>query len=99
MTTHVTGFDFPSPDAWTRARDRYVEDLTEEERHVFYKASLETIYYDASVSEKQHAASSTSRSIVAKIQPLVEAIDGYGKALDVYANTYPLILCPLWGEH
>ena len=33
-----------------------------------------------------------------KIQPLVAAIDQYGKALDVFANAYPLVMSPLWGR-
>ena len=88
----------PSHDAWTRARDRFIEDLSEHERHIYYKASLETIYYDASASEKLHAESSTTRNIISKIQPLVEAVDQYSEALNVYANTYPLITSPLWGS-
>jgi hypothetical protein len=29
---------------------------------------------------------------------LVDAIDDYGKALDVYSNTYGLVMSPLWGS-
>ena len=92
------GTILPLQDAWTRARDRYVEDLSEEEKHIYYQASLEMIYYDASASEKAHAVSSTARNAVKKIQPLVEAIQQYGQALDVYTNTYPLVIAPLWGS-
>ncbi|KAL9035547.1 MAG: hypothetical protein Q9180_004806, partial [Flavoplaca navasiana] len=33
-----------------------------------------------------------------KLQPMIAAIEQYGKALDVYANAYPLVLSPLWGS-
>ena len=89
---------FPSQDAWVLARDRYVEDLSEEEKHIYYQASLETILYDASAAEKTHKAKSRGRNYVADIQPLVDSIDQYGKALDIYSNMYPLVLSPLWGS-
>lgn len=85
-------------DAWTRARDRYVEDLSEEEKPIFLDASIENIFYTASVAQKTHQSSSVGRRIGSKLQPVVAAIDQYGKALDVYANTSSLIMCPLWGS-
>lgn len=89
----------PSIDAWTRARERYVEDLSEEEREIYSKASTERIFYDASAAEKTHKANSSSRRFATqKLKPLVDAIEEYGKALDVYANAYALVLCPLWGS-
>ena len=88
----------PLIDAWTRARERYVEDLSEEEREI-YKAPPESIFYDASAAEKTHRAHSASRRFATeKLKPLVGAIEEYGKAIDVYANAYALILCPLWGS-
>lgn len=87
-----------SQDAWTRARDRYVEDLSEEEKPMYYQASLEMIFYDASAAQKQHQARSKSLEIVKRLQPLGTAIEQYGQALDVYANAYPLALSPLWGS-
>ena len=88
----------PSEDAWTRARDHYIEDLTEGEKQIYYKASPETLLYDASASEKLHAASSNTRNVMQRLQPFVDAIDQYGQALDVYSNAYPLVLSPLWGS-
>ena len=88
----------PAQDAWTRARDRFVEDLTEEEKQLYYKGSLEMIYYDASTAQKRHEETSTSKHLVDKLQPLVSAIDQYSEALDVYSNAYPLALSPLWGS-
>lgn len=89
---------FPSTDAWVRARDRYTADLNEDEKELYYKASLEEILYDVSAVEKLHGTRSSSRSFVQKLQPLVQAIEQYGEALDVYSNTYPLVLSSLWGS-
>lgn len=91
-------FNLASTDAWTRARDRFIEGFDNEEAAIYQDASLETIFYDASAAEKRHGATSMTRRYVGKLQPLVDAIDQYGKALDVYANTYSLVMCPLWGS-
>ena len=88
----------PSQDAWSRARNRYIEDLTHEEKELYMKATPETIFYDASAAEKSHEASSTSRGLMYRLQPFVAAIEQYGHALDVYSNAYPLALSPLWGS-
>jgi len=40
---------------------------------------------------------SKSRSISRKIQPLISAIDQYGKVLNVFSNASPGVLCSLWG--
>ena len=89
-------------DAWTKARERYVEDLNDEERVLFAKGSkitLEATFYDASAAEKSHRFSSRTRKFTSRILlPLVEAIEQYDKALDVYANASPSVLCPLWGS-
>ena len=88
---------FPD-DAWMRARNRYTEDLTDQEKRLYLQASPELIFYDASAAEKRHGATSTSRGLMKKLQPFVAAIEQYGQALDVYSNAYPLALSPLWGS-
>ena len=88
----------PCPDAWTRAKSRYVEDLTHAEKQFYMQASPETIFYDASAAEKRHEAISTSRRLMHKLQPFVAAIEQYGQALDVYSNASTLALSPLWGS-
>lgn len=100
MATKPTGSTVPFKDeAWSIARDRYTKDLTDEEKQSINTATLETIYYDASAAEKAHQASSNSRGLFeVKIKPFVTAIEQYGEALDIYSNSYSLILCPLWGS-
>ena len=93
MATHL-----PAQDAWSRARNRYIEDLTQEEKQSYLQATPETIFYDASAAEKRHEASSHSRGLMNKLQPFVAAIEQYGRALDIYSNAFPLALSPLWGS-
>ena len=81
-----------------RARDRYVEELSREETALYETASPESIFYDASAMEKAHISSSASLEIADKLQSVITAIEQYGKALDVYANAYSLVLSPLWGS-
>lgn len=92
------GTVLPHQDAWIRARDRYAEDLTTEERAMFNAATIETVFYDASAAEKKHAASSKTRDLMSKLDPFITAIEQYGEAIDVYSNAYPLVLSPLWGS-
>lgn len=92
------GSPVAASDAWIRARDRYVEDLNEEEQHRYFKASPESLLDDASASEKFHGTNSTARSVIEKLQPLVGAIEQYGEAVDVFSSTYSLALGPIWGS-
>ena len=88
----------PHQDAWARVKARYTEDLSEEEKHLFYQATPESLLYDASAAEKTHREESTSRSVMEKLQPMIATIEEYGKAMDIYSNIYPLALSPLWGS-
>ena len=85
------------PDAWTRACNRFTEDLSEEEKRLYFQATPETIFYEASAVDKISHDSSHTRKFFKKLQPFVESIEQYGAALDVISNTYPLVMSPLWG--
>lgn len=85
-------------DPWELARDRYLEDLSEDEKALFEKATIENIFYGASTAQKLHEADSKTRLAARKLKPLVAALEQYGKALDVYSNASPTIMCPLWGS-
>ena len=94
-----TPYTIPSIDAWTRARERFTEDLSLEEKELYSKATANSVFYGASAAEKTHKANSSSRRFATeKLRPLVGAIVEYGKALDIYSNAYPLVLSPLWGS-
>lgn len=88
----------PHEDAWIRARDRYFEDLSREERAMYEHATPESIFYDASAAEKVHRSNSVGLNVAKKLQPLIAAIEQYGQALDVFSNAYPLVMSPLWGS-
>ena len=85
-------------DAWIRARNQFVNDLSEEEQRTFFKASPESLLDDAVAAERSHAERSTTRNIMEKLQPFVAAVEQYGTAIDVYSNTYSLALGPIWGS-
>lgn len=75
-----------------------MEDLDEDEKKAFKTASIENLFYSASAAQKDHKEKSRSRALSSKLEPLVSAIDQYGRALDVYSNTYSLAMSPLWGS-
>lgn len=97
MSAIRTALPFPTQ-PWEAARDEFIEGLSAEEKQRFSTAKLENIFYDASASQKRYAKSSRSWAIQERLSPLLDGIDDYGKALDVYSNSYGLILCPIWGS-
>ncbi|KAF1998479.1 hypothetical protein P154DRAFT_439146 [Amniculicola lignicola CBS 123094] len=97
MTNVRTGLPFPTQ-PWEVAKARFLEGLSQEEVRRFKNATLENLFYDASATQKKHAKGSRTWVIQERITSLVDGIQDYGKALDVFSNTYPLVLCPLWGS-
>src|SRR2546429_465897 len=85
-------------DPWSLAWNRYMEDLSEEEKKLFGNASLENLFHSASVAQKEHEEKSKSRALYTRLEPFIAAIDQYAAALDVYSNSCSLIMSPLWGS-
>lgn len=84
-------------EAWVTARDRFIEDLSEEEKALYFNATLENIFYTASNAERSNAAS-VSRRLATNLSRFLDSINQYGDALDVYANASSTFLCPIWGS-
>jgi hypothetical protein len=85
-------------DAWTVARNRYLETLDPTERLLFHEATIENLYYSTSVINSADSKSSKVRRAIEAVQPLVDKIESYGKAMDAYANISPTFLSPIWGS-
>ena len=85
-------------DPWEIAKTRFLEGLDENERTLFNEATIENLYYDASNVEREDRKESRTRKILCNLQPLLSAIEDYGKALDAYANIAPTYLAPIWGS-
>ncbi|KAF2279072.1 uncharacterized protein EI97DRAFT_484903 [Westerdykella ornata] len=97
MSAILTALPFPTR-PWETAKAQFLEQLTPEEKQCFESATLENIFYQTSAAQKRHANGSNSWAMQERISSLVDAIEEYGKALDVYANAFPLVLSPLWGS-
>ena len=80
---------------WQTAHAAYMKDLNSEEQALFATATLDNLLVTTDAAQKQHKDESKSRCIFNKLQPLVDAIDQYGRALDAYANTYSLAMGPI----
>jgi hypothetical protein len=83
---------------WEAAKAKFLEGLSPEETIRFKDATLENLFYDASVAQKKHAHDNRVWLLQERISPLVDAIEDYGKACDVFANTNGLVLSPIWGS-
>lgn len=87
-----------SLDAWEIAKARFLNDLDERERATFNDATAENIFYAASNVQREDQKGSKTRSVLENIQPLVSAVEDYGKAMDTFANISSLYLAPIWGS-
>lgn len=97
MSSIRTSLPIPTQ-PWEAAKSRFLDGLSPEETKRFNDATLENLFYDASAAQKKHAHNSKTWLRQERLSSLVDAIDDYGKALDVFANTYGLILSPIWGS-
>lgn len=97
MDSTSTGLGVPVG-PWEIAKARFMTDLTDSEKAIFQKASLENLFYASSVACKDYDANSKLPKFSKKLQPMIECIDAYGKALDVFSNASPIFLCPIWGS-
>lgn len=84
---------------WERAKNRFLEDLGVEERRTFQSATLETIFHQAEVEYRGYQQSSKLQACRHRLQPLLDALNAYGKGLDVISSTgtVSMIMAPLWG--
>jgi len=85
-------------DPWEIAKTRFFKGLDENERTLFNEATIENLYYGASNVEREDQKESRTRTILRNLQPLLSAVEDYGKALDAYANIAPTYLAPIWGS-
>jgi hypothetical protein len=85
-------------DPWKIAKARFLERLDDQERKLFNEATIENLYYSTSNLERQDQKESKSRAVLRELQPLISAVEDYGKALDTYANIAPTYLAPIWGS-
>ena len=85
-------------DPWESARMLFVKDLSIEEQKLFETSTLNNLLENAIAAQKEHEENSHSRTISKKLEPFVSAIDQYGRALDMFSNTYSIAMAPLWGS-
>jgi hypothetical protein len=84
--------------SWEIAQARFIEDLPEEEKVIFQEATLENLFKATSAAYKKYIEESKLQAFSKKIQPLLENIEAFGHAMDVFANASSLIISPLWGS-
>jgi hypothetical protein len=83
---------------WEAAKARFLEGLSSEDIQRFKEATLENLFFSGSAAQKRHAHDSRSWLMQDRLSSLVDAVDDYGKALDVYPNACGLIISPIWGS-
>ncbi|KAE9367461.1 hypothetical protein N431DRAFT_348615, partial [Stipitochalara longipes BDJ] len=84
--------------AWELAKARFLDGLDDTEKAMFTEATAENVFYQASNVQRDDSRDSKSRAILQTMQPLISAVDDYGKAMDTFANISSLYLAPIWGS-
>jgi hypothetical protein len=87
-----------SRDAWDIAKACFLEGLNDKEKATYNEATAENILYAASNIQREDQIESKTRSLLANLQPLVSAVEDYGKAMDTFANISSVYLAPIWGS-
>ena len=82
---------------WQIAKSCFLDGLSTEERNLFNSASLENLFYQSSGTFERYKIDSKLWRAQIKLQPLLDAFEEYGKALDVFANMSSLVMVPIWG--
>ena len=79
---------------------KVAQDLSDAEKNnlLFSAASPEYLLAGTLLSYQRHEANSKSFRLIKALEPFVSIVRDYGAALDVLANTYSLVLSPLWGS-
>ena len=85
-------------DPWAQACENFKDDLSDEEKRIFSAASPENLLEGTLLSYQRHKANSKSLKLIKTLEPFISIVRDYGAALDVLANTYSLVLSPLWGS-
>lgn len=83
---------------WEAAKKKFLEGLSPEQAKQFHNATIENLFYSASAAQKKHAQGSKSWMMQERLTSLVDGIDDYGKALDVYSNAAATVMGSIWGS-
>jgi hypothetical protein len=98
MANPVTTIALPL-EPWTNAKNSFLDSLPDgADRTIFQEANVENMFYTASAGFQHHESNSKIAKARKKMMPVLESIEGYGKALDVLSQSSASILCPLWGS-
>jgi hypothetical protein len=84
---------------WETAKAKFLDGLSAEEVSRYQVATIEDMFYKSDVIHKKYAQESKTCRLQERISSLVDAISDYSKALDVYVNSYGLILSPAMGQY
>ncbi|RFU35207.1 hypothetical protein B7463_g1158, partial [Scytalidium lignicola] len=89
--------DIPRKGAWDLARAQYLDRLSKHDRQQLEIATVDDVKQEILNLEKWYASKYRGKPIMKCLQILVVSLDSYGKAIDVFVNTSPLFLAPIWG--
>ena len=87
--------------AWAAARDRVLLDptLSKEEKAWLESMSVEKVINEIKELDSQYAQASNSRKIMKAINPLLEGLQRFAPAMDVFSNADPNgVLSLVWGS-
>jgi len=91
MATTATWLDA----AFQSAKDEFLGSLANTAKFDFKSATVKDVYAAAQDIERQQAKTKTFRGL-ARIRPLLKALEDYAGVLDAFAQIKPDLLCLIW---
>ncbi|KAK8430558.1 hypothetical protein IWX49DRAFT_636079 [Phyllosticta citricarpa] len=90
----------PQIEPFERAKELFLDKLSEEQRHVYGNATPENLFYQANVIHRGYQRASKLQSCRTALMPLVRIVEGYGSALDTWSNAgfVNTFMAPIWGS-
>ncbi len=91
MATTATWLD----SAFQSAKDEFLGSLANIAKFDFKSATVKDVYAAVQDIEREQAKTKTFRGL-ARIRPLLKALEDYAGILDIFAQIKPDLLCLLW---
>ncbi|KAK8242230.1 hypothetical protein IWZ00DRAFT_513656, partial [Phyllosticta capitalensis] len=90
----------PHIEPFERAKRLFLDQLSEDERLLYEKATPENLFYHAKMFHDGYQRSSKLQAGRDALMPIVRIIEGYGPALDTWSNAafVNMFMAPIWGS-
>ena len=83
--------------AWELAQTQCLDGLSDEDRKLFQFSTADDARVAIKDAQNLYDNSQKPGKVWGCVNALVDGLESYGRAIDVFVNTAPLFLAPFWG--